>query len=363
MNRVTEYPRNQATHPLCHQCSAYSPTKRAVSFYSLVWVVLTITTSCEAYVCVHPTTAWGQVSLETLVRLRGPSGGYGTTLSLCLPPTSKRTFPSNCPRKNNVVRVGTKTSLSMSKLNDFTKRLRDWKTGIPGLRLSPRFIARLRRTVKALSHRQKSRKEMLGSGINKENELCDTTVVSTDQGEPNGPRWAITTNTDLSGEWKPIVTQKFKKDYDSYLVKCGQNFMFRQVIVNGIGLQKEYITQKHQGRDLEIYATNPAGNWNRTLKSSGADLEQDTFEAMNTTIRDPDGDMVQVESWWEENGIVHKSWLRGKPRLHGGEIETARYLESNDTLVTTSTFHPGLSKFEYANITWRFKRIERKHIV
>jgi hypothetical protein len=180
---------------------------------------------------------------------------------------------------------------------------------------------------------------------------------------PTGPRWAIAAEqTDLSGLWKPILTPQFKKEYDEYLSNCSQPFIYRQLIVNGIALQKERITQKHEGRDLEIYATNPAGSWNRTLVASGTD-ENDSYEPVIVTLRDPDGDMVQVEACWEKEGTVHRSWLRGKPRLSGGEFETLRYLdhEDPDILISESIFHPNPTapaskKFRYGQVVWRYQR-------
>lgn len=159
-------------------------------------------------------------------------------------------------------------------------------------------------------------------------------------------------NVDLSGSWKPIVTEEFKKEYDSFLANCSQSFMFRKVVVNGIGYQTEIIRQLNNGVDLEIIATNPAGNWNRTLVAS------DELQPLNATITDPDGDRVQVEAWWEENGTKHKSLLRGKPRVQGGVFETVRYLESDNVLVCESGFHPTPSsmKFKYGFVSWKFQR-------
>ena len=130
------------------------------------------------------------------------------------------------------------------------------------------------------------------------------------------------------------------------------------MIVNGIGLQTEIITQKNQGRDLEIFATNPAGQWNRTLIASGTVDDTVEFVATNATLVDPDGDTIQVESFWEDDGTVHRSILRGKPRLGGGSVESLRYLEGQDVLICESRFHPppSPSKFLPAQITWRFAR-------
>lgn len=99
-------------------------------------------------------------------------------------------------------------------------------------------------------------------------------------------------------------------------------------------------------------ATNPAGNWNRTLVAS------DSANPLNTTIIDPDGDAVQVEAWWEDDGTKHKSLLQGKPRVEGGVFETVRYLESEDIMVCESSFLPPASskKFKYGSVIWKFDR-------
>ena len=159
---------------------------------------------------------------------------------------------------------------------------------------------------------------------------------------------------DLSGTWRPVVTPEFKTEYDSYLANCSQSFLFRKVVVNGIGYQKEVIRQLNDGIDLEIIATNPAGNWNRTLRAS------DGILPLNVTITDPDGDRVQIEAWWEMGGTRHKSILRGKPNVDGGVFETVRYLKTDAVLVCESKFHPSPSssveEFKYGYVVWTFQR-------
>lgn len=177
-------------------------------------------------------------------------------------------------------------------------------------------------------------------------------------------RWSTAAeHVDLSGTWKPIVTAEFKQQYDQYLLNCSQSYVFRKVIINGISLQTETIRQMNHGMDVEIFASNPAGNWNRTLTASGISphFMDHSAEPLHVTIEDPDGDMVQVEAWWENGGTVHKSWLRGKPRVHGGEFETIRYMESPNVLVCESNFHPSPSapaskKFQYGHVVWKFQR-------
>jgi hypothetical protein len=162
---------------------------------------------------------------------------------------------------------------------------------------------------------------------------------------------------DLSGSWRPIVTPEFQHDYDEYLKNCSQSYWFRQVVLRGIQYQLEHITQSHQGKTLEIIATNPVGNWRRTLVSS------DETSPVNVTIIDPDGDTVYVEAWWDDDGTKHRSWLRGKPRLCGGAMETVRYLESDTILRCESTFHPSpivpassSMDFKRGYVVWKYRR-------
>lgn len=182
-------------------------------------------------------------------------------------------------------------------------------------------------------------------------ETNNTTLVTT---TPRSTRSAE--HVDLSGTWKPIVTDEFKAQYDRYLANCSQSFMFRKIVVNGIVMQKEVIRQLNEGMDLEIIATNPAGNWNRTLTTSNRALP------INVTITDPDGDKVQIEAWWADEGTKHTSILRGKPNVEGGYFETVRYLESNEVLVCEAKFYPPspssstTKDFYYGHVIWKFQR-------
>jgi hypothetical protein len=179
--------------------------------------------------------------------------------------------------------------------------------------------------------------------------------------EPEGPRWAVPSNTtDLSGKWTPIVTEEFKKSYDAYLQNCSQSAIFRTIVLSSIGLTREEFQQK--GRNLTIIGSNPAGSWKRTLVSSGADFNSSKYEPIHVSIADPDRDLVRVEAWWQDKGTVHKSILRGKPRVRGGIFETLRYLESDNVLVVDSFFHPsntskGVGGFRHGFVRWRFDRI------
>jgi hypothetical protein len=201
----------------------------------------------------------------------------------------------------------------------------------------------------------------------------NTTILPS---QPEGTRWAISSNsTNLSGLWKPIVTPEFKKQYDEYLQNCSQPLWFRNLVSNVLGTTREQVQHDNNGRELVLSSKNPAGEWKRTLLASGSDMET-TFgvlEPVYAIFQDPDKDSVQVESWWEHQGTVHKSILRGKPRLKGGEFETLRYLEANvdgsardDIYVVESYFHPSPTratttsigqKFRPGYVKWRFSRV------
>lgn len=197
-----------------------------------------------------------------------------------------------------------------------------------------------------------------------ENELMDENENDAAPGNTTTPspissrQATASPSTDLSGTWAPIVTPSFKLQYDDYLKNCSQSFVFRKVIVNGIEFQKETIRQLDNGRNLEINAKNPAGNWNRTLVASDVD------NPLYTEMIDPDKDSVNVECWWEDNGTKHKSVLRGKPRINGGVFETVRYLdeEDGDVLICESSFLPSelegsSSRFKFGHVCWRFQRV------
>lgn len=177
--------------------------------------------------------------------------------------------------------------------------------------------------------------------------------------QPEGPRWAVAT-TDLSGVWKPIVTPAFKKEYDTYLKHCGEGLIFRKALVSAIGFGKEVYDQRNGGRELSITGSSPIGGWERVLVASGSDNDTSDYEPAYSVFKDPDGDTVQVEAWWENNGTVHKSWLRNKPLVLGGEFESTRYLlpDDNDILVCEAVFHPpaNVTKFQKDSVEWRFRR-------
>jgi len=194
--------------------------------------------------------------------------------------------------------------------------------------------------------------------------------------------WAAN-HVDLSGLWKPIITNQFLQEYDEFLKNCSQPYMVRQIVKQGLHYHIEHIVQSEHGRMLHITGTNPLGHWHRTLIASDdyvvtnngnegkTKMKRTYFPPMNVTLVDPDGDTVHIEAWWDEDGTKHTSWLRGKPRLHGGVMETIRYVvhDSNnnndhrkdDILICESIFHPNPSpssgmKFQPGHVVWKYRR-------
>jgi hypothetical protein len=188
-----------------------------------------------------------------------------------------------------------------------------------------------------------------------ENESSDADIIV-------GDRWAVAApSVDLTGEWniKPLMTEEFKGQYDNYLKLLGQPSLVRSVAVSIVGLTTEETVQSEQGRELLIRGRNVRGLWERTLTASGADQSSDEFTPLLTYIITADAEKVEAEAWWEDNGTVHRSWLRGVTKYGGGEFESKRYLEDDgNTLVCESTFHPADPSREKAQVRWRFQRAE-----
>jgi len=184
------------------------------------------------------------------------------------------------------------------------------------------------------------------------------TAQPSSTGMPVGDRWAIASpGVNLSGEWKLIVTDEFKNHYDEYLKQLGQPFIVRSVALTLIGLTAEHTEQKEEGRTLFIRGTNARGVWERTLVTSGADMLNDKFTELHVPVDTADDERVEAEAWWEDNGTVHRSWMRGLKKYGGGSFESKRYLEDDGkVLVCESTFHPDEQDRKKVGITWRFLR-------
>jgi hypothetical protein len=174
--------------------------------------------------------------------------------------------------------------------------------------------------------------------------------------KPVGTRWAVAApDVDLTGDWEVIVTDEFKKEYDQYLTELGQPMLVRSVALGIISLTTEVTKQTDNGKALLIRGKNVRGIWDRTLVSSGSEIGMDEFTPLVVPVMSADSEEVEAESWWEADGHVHVSWLRGVKKYGGGAFESRRYLDG-DTYVCGSTFHPeDISKPSH-KIVWRFQR-------
>jgi len=317
------------------------PSMMKGSVSSFFWLLIYQTTLSFGFVCIYPQGPKSGASLRLLDRYRIQVVGSGEVGSCPLLQTPR---PSPIILQEARAEEASPRLTKLERMLNLIRRLRDTP---PFLRIRSSYLdtrAQLRSTSTA-NPTFTTEKAPLQDVEEVEEYHEDTSVRQSTAAD----------NVDLSGSWKPIVTPEFKQQYDQYLQNCSQSFMFRKVVVNGIGYQTEIIRQLNDGVDLEIEATNPAGNWLRTLVAS------DAAAPVNVTLTDPDGDIVQVEAWWEDNGSKHKSWLREKPRLRGGSFETTRYLESENVLVCESNFHPSPSapanlKFKPGHVVWKYKR-------
>ena len=165
---------------------------------------------------------------------------------------------------------------------------------------------------------------------------------------------------DLSGNWTLMVDDAFKAQYDDYLRKLGQPMLVRTVALTVIGSTKEETKQMDNGQQLYIKGTNVRGSWERTLEASETNADATTTQhAVEGHVLKPmttaDDEDVEVASWWEENGTVHKSWVVGGKKYGGGDFENKRYLtDDGNILVCESIFHPNEAGREKASVTWRF---------
>jgi hypothetical protein len=176
--------------------------------------------------------------------------------------------------------------------------------------------------------------------------------------KPVGDRWAISDDkVDLTGNWELLATDDFRKEYDRYLEQLGQPKLVRSVALGIVGQTTEQLRQSDKGRSLLIVGRNIRGVWSRTLVASGTDFDNDEFVPLFVPITSADSEQVEAESWWENCGTVHVSWMRGVTKYGGGSFESRRYLVDNNTVyVCESSFFPNDPSKEPIQITWRFQR-------
>lgn len=195
------------------------------------------------------------------------------------------------------------------------------------------------------------------------------TVTSDTTTQPSPDERQATAAVDLTGNWTLIVDDAFKSEYDEYLRRLGQPMLVRTVALTVIGSTKEETKQMEDGQKLFIRGTNVRGSWERTLEASetttsAGDSAEEGGEVKHAVeghelkpMITADDEEVEVASWWEDNGKVHKSWVVGGKKYGGGDFENKRYLSENgNILICESIFHPNEEGREKARVTWRFLR-------
>lgn len=186
--------------------------------------------------------------------------------------------------------------------------------------------------------------------------------VKSSNGRPKGNRWAVASpNVDFTGTWTLVNSEDFRKEYDEYLTRLGQPMFVRSVALSIIGLTSEQFTQSDGGRELCIRGQNFRGVWERTLVASAPEGGNDTnFVPTLVEIVSADSEKVKAEAWWENQGTVHRSWIRGVTKYGGGDFESIRYLEDNGKImICESTFHPIDKEQPKANVKWKFQRSDK----
>jgi hypothetical protein len=216
-------------------------------------------------------------------------------------------------------------------------------------------------------------------------EATTTLPVPLDSTSPQqalaGDCWALAAPTvNLSGHWTLLVTDDFLEQYDAYLQGLGQPLLVRSLAKSLVRQTTEETI--HDERHLTIRTRNARGVWERTLISSEnvdhtstsngtttTTSSSSSFVPLVTPIVTADQECVASEAWWEEQGTVHVSWLRGVTKYSGGgDFESRRHVETvpnhngrgnkDDTVyVCQSTFYPSNPARAAARITWRFVKV------
>ena len=191
--------------------------------------------------------------------------------------------------------------------------------------------------------------------------LSKDSKISKISKNPKGNRWAVAApGVDLTGHWSLIVTDEFKRDYDRYLEGLQQPFLVRSMAVGLLSMTTDECKQTDNGKSLLIHGRNARGIWDRTLVASGTEVGVTKFTPLSVPVMSAESEQVLAESWWEANGTVHVSWLRGVNKYGGGAFESRRYLENNGQIyVCETTFHrqdADKDDDDDIKITWRFRR-------
>jgi hypothetical protein len=171
---------------------------------------------------------------------------------------------------------------------------------------------------------------------------------------------------DLTGRWRPATTvsSQDRTDYNEFLKACCSDktsFWTRKLLTSSsiVSRQEFVVKQLDEGRILEFVDIHPLSSnvWNRTIvtnrdpeNSSGSsltmaredDVKFDSYRSYVNRLKDPQGDPILIEAYWQENGTVHTSLLRkvddsndGDRSATQGWLQTRRYLYSGKNNLET----------------------------
>lgn len=116
----------------------------------------------------------------------------------------------------------------------------------------------------------------------------------------------------LSGRWRPTTTAQDLTDYDQFLKACCSDkisYWTRQLLSSSsvVSRQEFIVKQLEEGRMLEMVDIHPLASsaWNRTIVTNTI-----PNHAYVNKLKGPQENLVLIEAYWEENGMVHTSSLR-----------------------------------------------------
>jgi hypothetical protein len=159
---------------------------------------------------------------------------------------------------------------------------------------------------------------------------------------------------DLAGRWRPSATISSQDltDYDEFLKACCSDkisYWTRKLLTSSsiVSRQEFVVTQFDEGRILEFVDIHPLSSnvWNRTIVTNGNRFGTNGPEMSREDVnrlKDPQGDPILIEAYWQDNGTVHTSLLRkvddrndGDRSANQGWLQTRRYLFSEKNHLET----------------------------
>jgi hypothetical protein len=188
-------------------------------------------------------------------------------------------------------------------------------------------------TVAVNIEQEKEEEKVIETSASTKARTTSSSSTTTTTAPPSTQQRQATATVDFTGNWTLIVDDTFKSEYDSYLRKLGQPMLVRTLAEAVIGSTKEEVIQNDKGKELYIRGMNVRGSWERTLEASEMDVDNNvvvveeggtgTVHAVDGHVLKPmitaDDEEVEVASWWEDGGKVHRSWVVGGKKYGGGK--------------------------------------------